>query len=178
MLPRNFSVSVIRFLNWGLFLVVYKCETEDSVPYVWLVYLWKKLYGWLGFSEKKILTARHLGCLRFSSSELHAVSCYVAVDRLNRGRWSALIKMAGGWAFCRRGSCPPFAPSPLSIRLFSGSVKTDRPVEMFLIRADVILFSQIRNQNRTCAGCCNFFHYRWETFCVAFFFFFFFFFFF
>ena len=29
-LPRNFSVSVMRFLNWGPFLVVYKCETEDA----------------------------------------------------------------------------------------------------------------------------------------------------
>ena len=43
---------------------------------------------------------------------------------------------------------------------------------MFLIRADVILFSQIRNQNWTCAGCCNFFSLQLRNFCFALFFFF------
>ena len=129
-LPRNFSVSVMRFLNWGPFLVVYKCETEDACSLCLVSCVCEgTCKGDSVCRVKKILTARHLGCLRFSSSELHVVSCCVAVDRLNRGRWSALIKMTGGWAFCGRGSCPPFAPSPLSIRLFFGSVKTDRPVE-------------------------------------------------
>ena len=73
---------------------------------------------------------------------------------------------------------PPFTPSPLSIRLFFGSVKTDRPVEKSLTRADVVLFSQIRNQNWTCAGCCNFFSIAAEKLLFRVFFFFFFFFFF
>ena len=51
MLPRNFSVSVMRFLNWGPFLVVYKCETEDAVPYVWLVVFVKELVWVTRFAE-------------------------------------------------------------------------------------------------------------------------------
>ena len=43
MLPRNFYVSVMRFLKWGLSWSFNKCETEDAVPYVWLVVFVKEL---------------------------------------------------------------------------------------------------------------------------------------
>ena len=42
---------MIRFLNWGVFLVVYKCETEDAVPYVWLVVFVKELVWVTRFAE-------------------------------------------------------------------------------------------------------------------------------
>ena len=47
------------------------------------------------------------------------MSCCVAVDRLNRGRWFALDKNDRGVGFFVGGAVvPPFTPSPSSIRLF------------------------------------------------------------
>ena len=53
MLPRNFfDVSVMRFLNWGLSWSLFKkCETEDAVPYVWLVVFVKELVWVTRFAE-------------------------------------------------------------------------------------------------------------------------------
>ena len=119
----------------------------------------------------KILTARHLGCLRFSSSELHAVSCCVAVDRLNRGRWSALIKNDRGMGFLWEGQLSPLHSfSPVYSSLL-GSVKTDRPVEKVPNPSWCSLIFPIRNQNWTCVGCCNFFSLQLRNFCFGFFFF-------
>ena len=98
---------------------------------------------------KKILTARHLEYLRFSSSELHAVSCCVAVDRLNRSRWSALEKWQGGGHFVGGADVPLHSFPPCPFVSFSGSFKIDRPVGMSLTRAEVVLFPRIRDQNWT-----------------------------
>ena len=118
-LPRNFSVSVMRFLNWGPFLVVYKCETEDACSLCLVSCVCEGTCKGDSVCRVKILTARHLGCLRFSSSELHAVSCCVAVDRLNRGRWSALIKNDRGMGFLWEGQLSPLHSfSPVYSSLF------------------------------------------------------------
>ena len=107
-LPRNFSVSVMRFLNWGPFLVVYKCETEDACSLCLVSCVCEgTCKGDSVCQVKEILTTRHLGCLRFSSSELHAVSRCVAVDRLNRGRWFALDKNDRGVGFFVGGAVVP-----------------------------------------------------------------------
>ena len=50
-LPRNFSVSVMRFLNWGLSWSFINVRPKMLVPYVWLVVFVKELVRMTRFAE-------------------------------------------------------------------------------------------------------------------------------
>ena len=99
------------------------------------------------------------------------MSCCVAVDRLNRGRWSAPRKWQGNGHFVGGADVPLRSFSPVHSSLFLVCFKIDRPVGMSLTRAEVVLFSRIRNQNWTCSGCCNFFLLQLRNLCFFVFFF-------
>ena len=136
-----------------------RCETQVIVLYVWLVCC-ENNSVWVTrcYIREKFLTTRHLGCLCSSFSELHVVSCCVAVDRLNRSRWSALEKWQGDGHFVGGADVPFCSFSPVHSSPFSGSFKIDRPMGMSLTRAEVVLFPRIRGQTGLCSGCCNFFY--------------------